>query len=78
MSSGFNDKLYWRQVEDIFHCFSASGREPPRFRSLCGEQARRQIGGGQHCARPIAVRRCARCDVLEMKRRGWSESGDPS
>jgi hypothetical protein len=30
--------------------------------------------GGQQCARPPAVLRCARCDILEMKRRGVEES----
>ena len=31
--------------------------------------------GGQSIDRPAAVKRCAKCDGLEMKRRGWDESG---
>ena len=75
--SGLRDKLYWRLCADgDWHCFS---KRPPgapgeRFRSLC-ERFSRPNSGGQASRRPEPLFRCARCDVAEMKRRGWDESG---
>lgn len=79
--SGFTDKLYWRKVAGDYHCFKRKAGSPggkaAHCISLCG---RREItrSGGQGCRRPPAIMRCARCDGLEMARRGWEESGPVS
>lgn len=89
MSSGFRDKLYWRQVNDgLYHCFektiftqSPFGSPGPKRRkgylSICGGHERRK-SGGQRCGRPEAYQRCAVCDREEMELRGWLESGPTS
>ena len=73
--SGLRDKLYWRKLKSgLWCCFKkASGG----YISLCECAPEIPKGklGGQDCRRPAPIRRHARCDVLEMKRRGWSESG---
>lgn len=74
MSKGLRDKLYWRFVGDLAHCFK---RSQYGYASLCGNYAL-PYTRGQACRRPEAVQRCAKCDVAEMHRRGWEESGPPS
>lgn len=74
---GFKDKLYWREAAGKFHCFTRGEHRQPIYVTLCGCHVRRWIGG-QSCSRPKAVLRCAECDVLEMRRRGWDESGPES
>lgn len=87
--SGLKDKLYWRETHDGWHCFeqrrasvlSFRGKRRATFRtayvSLCGRHERER-SDGQQCRRPEAWRRCRECDVREMKRRGWEESGPVS
>jgi len=79
MPKGLSDKLYWREETAYkWHCFKKTGfRGHPRYLSLCEKDCRYWIGG-QSCRRPAAVLRCAICDGLEMKRRGWQESGPES
>jgi hypothetical protein len=74
MSSGFRDKLYWRLVDGhwAFHCFKKNRSRG--FVALCGRAELRR-SGGQGIARPEAWQRCGLCDGIEMRRRGWSESG---
>lgn len=73
MSSGFTDKVYWRQVSTfMFCCFKKCGDDG--YQSLCGNR-HRDRSGGQSASRPEAIFRCAMCDIEEMKRRGWEESG---
>jgi|WetSurMetagenome_2_1015567.scaffolds.fasta_scaffold1104915_1 hypothetical protein len=77
--SGFRDKLYWRlmPVDGLWHCFTRGYHRTNVYASLCGNHIR-AYSGGQSCSRPKAVLRCRDCDVLEMRRRGWSESGPES
>lgn len=72
MSKGFSDKLYWRVFCRVWHCFKKV--EGGGYISLCGAWEL-QKSSGQSCSRPAAVLRCAPCDVREMERRGWTESG---
>jgi len=75
--SGLRDKLYWRQRPGgMYHCLKKTegGSHANLFVSLCGNYVRKR-SGGQEIRRPPAFMRCGRCDVLEMKRRGWEESG---
>lgn len=73
MSSGFRDKLYWRfSRHEIAHCFKK--QQGGGYGSLCGRMWIPKSKGGE-TARPAAIYRCARCDVAEMRRRGWDESG---
>lgn len=76
---GLRDKLYWRLFHEgeglVWHCFKKAGKK--RYLSLCGQFTRR-TSGGQSCQRPRAELRCARCDGLEMLRRGREESMPPS
>jgi hypothetical protein len=72
MSSGFTDKLYWRERSGTWHCFTRS--TGGGYVSLC-ERFRLSNSGGQSVDRPAAIKRCGLCDGLEMKRRGWDESG---
>lgn len=77
--SGLKDKLYWRPTgrSATIHCFRRrlpGEVHPWEFVSLCGEQGLNRVGG-QASMRPRAVLRCARCDCLEIERRGWAESG---
>ena len=78
---GFVDKLYWRRVGPVghaYHCFSkVAGRKKIPFVSLCGRFDLIR-SGGQACSRPAPWNRCGICDGLEMKRRGWDESGPAS
>jgi len=77
MPTGLADKLYWRQLWPFakFHCFKKHSRGG--YISLCGgEEIPRSMG--QRCSRPPPYKRCAICDGLEMKRRGWKESGPDS
>lgn len=73
---GFRDKLYWRCLEKTgwgrWHCFKKV--EGGGFQSLCGFH-HLPNSLGQKIERPIPELRCARCDIAEMKRRGWQESG---
>ena len=75
---GFKDKLYWRFVGDDnrWHSFTR-GYDRSVYPSLCARYLR-TTSGGQKCSRPKAVLRCADCDKLEMRRRGWAESGPES
>jgi hypothetical protein len=80
MSTGFADKLFWRQVGLKWHCFKRLSRqkgEKPCWGSLC---CRHELSrsGGQECRRPPAHLRCGLCDGAEMERRGWDESGPES
>lgn len=68
---GLRDKLFWRRRGGSYHCFSR--RQDGVLRSLCGEHTLTRAGG-QSCARPPAMLRCARCDLAEMGRRGVEES----
>lgn len=68
---GFADKLYWRQVEGIWHCFKK--RHDGTFQSLCDRYTRKR-SGGQQCSRPPVLRRCALCDSKEIQRRDREES----
>ena len=75
MSTGFTDKLFWRFGNGVAHCFKHEAEARPRsWISLC---QRRRIfrSGGQKVARPDAMMRCSLCDIREMARRGWDESG---
>lgn len=45
------------------------------FFPLCDARYELKKTGGGQCQRPEPILRCARCDLLEMKRRGWEESG---
>lgn len=76
---GLKDKLFWRPVNrDDWHCFKKLCRvDGGGYISLCGRHERPRSGGQSIC-RPPSVLRCARCDVLEMKRRGWDEGGPDS
>lgn len=79
---GLQDKLYWRQptTGGVWHCFKAAEDVPglPReWISLCGKRTIARTGG-QSCSRPNPWLRCATCDVREMERRGWDESGPES
>jgi len=79
MSIGFTDKLFWRQPTKYggqSHCFKRV-HPGPKYQSLC-RRWDLDRSGGQRCARPPAMLRCALCDVAEMKRRGWEESGPVS
>lgn len=75
---GLRDKHYWRPgMGTRRHCFvkvfsETTGR--PFFESLCGQASRRGVGT-QAVARPMPELRCARCDIEEMRLRGWNESG---
>ena len=73
MPIGLTDKLYWRN----HHCLVRAPSRQYRYVSLCG-RAEQYVIGGQECRRPPVHERCAICDGLEMKRRGWSESGPAS
>jgi len=75
MCQGLKDKLYWRPVvvSGLWCCFKKSADAKFGFVSLCGGYGRAR-SGGQQCARPPAILRCARCDVAEMKRRDKEES----
>jgi hypothetical protein len=81
--SGLRDKLYWRKAypNAPAHCFKKirQTKYPMRrqFQSLCGQHDLYGVGV-QKCRRPPAIQRCAQCDVAEMKRRGWEESGPES
>ncbi len=72
--SGFQDKLYWRQPGPgrVWHCFKkvVGGG----YLSLC-DRFELTRSGGQAVDRPDPWLRCSTCDVAEMKRRGWEESG---
>lgn len=70
--SGLRDKLYWRPTLAGWHCYKSSAAGG--YVSLCGRYTSAR-SGGQGCARPPAFMRCARCDVSEIERRGWDESG---
>jgi hypothetical protein len=74
VSSGFNDKLYWRRVapNSIYHCFKKV--EGGGFISLCRKHWIER-SGGQAIDRPRSEFRCGLCDGKEMERRGWEESG---
>ena len=86
VSSGFADKLYWRPSGGsglgIWHCYKRLAREDHfglfgkimKYTSLCGQHFLPR-SGGQQIKRPIAMLRCARCDIAECERRGWDESG---
>jgi hypothetical protein len=70
--AGLRDKLFWRQVSPgSYHCFKK--HRDGGYVSLCGEW-RMKRSQGQKCARPPCIRRCARCDVAEIERRGVDES----
>jgi hypothetical protein len=71
---GLVDKLYWRQVDGLWHCFE---KYRGGYESLCGKHRRRR-SGGQECLRPEPLLRCGRCDGEEMSIRGWDESGPAS
>jgi hypothetical protein len=74
--SGLADKLYWRRVfpaSHQFHCFKKA--QGGGYVSLCANRYTLTYSGGQSIRRPDARLRCAQCDIEEMKRRGWSESG---
>lgn len=75
--SGLWDKLYWRPSPSgwVWHCYS-KGAEG-RYVSLCGAMTRTR-SGGQQARRPPVLLRCGRCDVAEIERRGWDESGPES
>lgn len=78
MPKGLTDKLYWRETRPGFwHCFKATGLRTPRYEALCGREELYWVGG-QDCRRPNPLKRCGVCDGLEMKRRGWVESGPES
>lgn len=72
--SGFQDKLYWRQSSPgkRWHCFKKA--EGGGYVSLCDEVEIKR-SGGQAITRPDPWARCPICDGLEVKRRGWEESG---
>lgn len=77
--AGLRDKLYWRHVwaTGDFCCFKRTTEKRGRqivLVSLCGRHERIR-SGGQASRRPESILRCARCDIAEMKRRGWDESG---
>ena len=72
---GFTDKIYWRPVT-VWHAFKRRA-DGPGYVSLCGTWMREKAGT-QGCGRPPAMMRCAGCDIAEMKRRGWDESGPES
>jgi hypothetical protein len=74
--SGFRDKLYWRPAYGgLWHCFKKLPHaQGGGYTSLC-HQVERARSGGQSICRPPAYMRCAQCDGVEMKRRGWEESG---
>lgn len=77
--SGLRDKLYWRpglSVWHRWHCFKKAS--DGAYVSLCDHSIAREKSAGQGLHRPPAALRCARCDALEMKRRGWDESGPES
>jgi hypothetical protein len=78
MPKGLTDKLYWRQVLPFskFHCFKKRA-DRKGFTSLCEREDLPWLGG-QSCSRPRVFDRCGCCDGLEMKRRGWEESGPES
>jgi hypothetical protein len=94
VGSGLSDKLYWRWVGDVAHCFKRTtlvddqDRELRRaFVSLCdamheyGAASSSSTGprsGSQRLLRPPAFCRCPQCDCREMDRRGWEQSGDES
>ena len=75
MSSGFKDKLYWRDPENVgrVHCFKKSSEQ--RWVALCGFGYVLRKTDGQAIERPPVHERCGECDGLEMARRGWTESG---
>lgn len=61
---GLNWKRYWRDTgSGLYHCFVSEGR---RWVSLCGERTIASTGG-QAMRRPICVKRCGRCDIMEIK-----------
>jgi len=75
---GLRDKLYWRGPDErgLYHCYKKTG--PQQFVALCRLPEKELVKvGGQACRRPPVLKRCSRCDVAEMKRRGWEESGPP-
>lgn len=76
MSTGLADKLYWRPISGgvsyMWHCFRKVRNGG--YVSLCGF-FKKDRSDGQDVRRPRAEIRCARCDVAEMARRGWAESG---
>lgn len=72
---GLADKIYWRPMSQWRWCAFVRGvRGGPRYVSLCG-RSHRSRSGGQECARPPAMLRCVGCDLEELDRRGWEESG---
>ena len=79
MPKGLTDKLYWRDFRGtgIYHCYKKTGQQ--QFVALCNlkDEELKKIGG-QKCSRPRPLQRCPRCDVAEMRRRGWEESGPES
>lgn len=75
-AKGLTDKLYWRFVGSVAHCFKKTlyvTGEIRGYSSLCGQHDR-LFSGGQACNRPSAMLRCAACDAAEMKRRGVEKS----
>ncbi len=71
--AGLQDKLFWRRVTTgLFHCFKKASSGG--YVSLCGQFHLARCGG-QSITRPPAMMRCARCDIAEMRRRGWDQSG---
>ena len=77
--AGLKDKLYWRPGADRqWHCFKKLRKaDGGGYISLC-RRFERPRSGGQSICRPPSLLRCGRCDVAEIKRRGWDEGGPDS
>lgn len=69
--SGLRDKLYWRQVGSIWHCFKKVRNG--LFQSLCDYHTLPKSYGGR-LNRPPVLLRCGLCDGEEINRRGHDES----
>lgn len=78
-SCTFALKLKWRRIAGHvnYHCFGRADHRPKRYISLCGSITIKQAYGAE-CDRPIAMLRCAECDIEEMKLLGLDESAEPS
>lgn len=74
------DPVYWRRSKGlgVWHAFVKVGGgrhgRNPLFESLCTRHTRSRSGGAAS-ERPEPILRCARCDIEEMRLRGWDESG---
>lgn len=68
------DKVYWRMSPLGWCCYRKTNGG---YMSLCARFTLKRLGG-QQLTRPMVIKRCGRCDGLEMVRRGWEESGPES